>query len=106
MQELTQQRCNRHHRREAVARCPSCERYFCRECVTEHQGRFLCSNCLSMESETSLLAKRKFAALFRILHFGFGGLMIWLAFYLVGYLLLAIPSDFHEGTIWKTIGGG
>ena len=106
MQELAQQRCYRHHHREAAARCPSCEQYCCRECVTEHQGRLLCSNCLSMESEISLLAKRKFAALFRLLQFGFGGLMIWLAFYLVGYLLLAIPSDFHEGTIWKTIGGG
>ena len=101
MQALTQQRCYRHHHREAVARCLSCGRYFCRECVTEHQGRLLCSTCLSKQPETSLPARAKFAVLFHFLQFGFGGLIIWLAFYLVGYLLLSIPTDFHEGTIWK-----
>src|SRR5580658_7631208 len=33
---LLDQRCFNHDLREAVAQCPSCKRFFCRECVTEH----------------------------------------------------------------------
>ncbi|MBT8374528.1 MAG: rhomboid family protein, partial [Deltaproteobacteria bacterium] len=35
MKDLALQRCNNHGQREAVARCPKCRRYFCRECITE-----------------------------------------------------------------------
>ncbi len=31
---------------------------------------------------------------------GFGYLLIWYAFYLVGLMLLSIPDNFHEGTMW------
>ncbi len=40
-------RCAYHHGREAAARCPSCHRDYCRECVTEHRGRLLCITCLA-----------------------------------------------------------
>jgi hypothetical protein len=30
--------------------------------------------------------------------------LIWFFFFLIGRGLLAIPSSFHEGTIWKTFG--
>jgi hypothetical protein len=43
---LLQQRCWNHDAREAVCRCPSCGRSFCRECVTEHESRLLCAACL------------------------------------------------------------
>lgn len=43
---LLQQRCWNHEAREAVCRCPSCGRSFCRECVTEHESRLLCAACL------------------------------------------------------------
>lgn len=42
-----QTRCWHHGDREAVCRCLSCRRSFCRECVTEHEERFLCSDCLA-----------------------------------------------------------
>lgn len=44
---LSRQRCWTHARREAVSRCPSCTRFYCRECVTEHEGRLLCVGCLA-----------------------------------------------------------
>ena len=44
---MIHQRCFRHDGREAAARCPGCRRYFCRECVTEHDGRLLCAACVA-----------------------------------------------------------
>lgn len=41
-----EQRCWNHEAREAVCRCPSCGRSFCRECVAEHESRLLCAACL------------------------------------------------------------
>jgi hypothetical protein len=35
--------------REAVSRCPVCTRFFCRECVTEFDGRVLCSSCIEAQ---------------------------------------------------------
>ncbi len=43
---LKHKRCFNHADREASARCPSCKNDFCRECITEHDGRMLCVNCL------------------------------------------------------------
>jgi len=41
-----QQRCWNHEAREAACRCPGCGRSYCRECVSEHEGRLLCAACL------------------------------------------------------------
>src|SRR5438132_254763 len=46
MEILARQRCLNHLNREAVARCPECKRFFCRECVTEHEDRLICAACL------------------------------------------------------------
>ena len=46
MDDLLHQRCFNHMLREAVACCPECRRYFCRECVTEHEDKVLCAACL------------------------------------------------------------
>ncbi len=102
MNDLSNQRCYHHQRREAVVRCPDCQRYFCRECVTEHLERMLCSQCLSRLTETQ---KKRSAFWLRgvyLLAQGTGGfLLLWYAFYLVGMMLLSIPDTFHEGTIWE-----
>jgi len=47
MTTLAQERCFRHDLREAAGRCPSCRRYYCRECLTEHDHRLLCVACLA-----------------------------------------------------------
>lgn len=44
---LAHERCLRHDLREAAGRCPACRRYYCRECLTEHDHRLLCVTCLA-----------------------------------------------------------
>ncbi len=102
MSTLTEQRCYNHGQREAVARCLECNRFFCRECVTEHENRVVCSGCLSTltgESSPDFLSARQRALRWCIAMGSF--MLAWLSFYGLGRLLLTIPSSFHEGTFWK-----
>jgi hypothetical protein len=102
MAALSQQRCYHHPRREAVVRCPACGRFFCRECVTEHDDRMLCSGCLAQMAGGKDQGAGRWRAQVALWTQGIGGfLMIWYLFYLVGRMLLAIPHEFHEGTIWQ-----
>ena len=100
---LSRQRCVRHPEREAAARCPACARFFCRECVTEHEGRILCASCLSRQSEessepshswmrTAFRAVRKCALLTASF------LLLWGFYTALGSLLHAIPHKFHDST--------
>ena len=50
MSDLARQQCFNHPGREAIVRCPSCRRDYCRECVTEHDDRYLCSSCLRAQA--------------------------------------------------------
>jgi hypothetical protein len=43
---LRHARCLFHPLREAAARCPSCGGTFCRECVTDEEGKLACPPCL------------------------------------------------------------
>jgi len=43
---LRHARCLFHPLREAAARCPHCEGTFCRECVTDEEGKLACPPCL------------------------------------------------------------
>jgi hypothetical protein len=47
-----QQHCWNHEAREAACRCPACGRSYCRECVSEHEGRLLCAACLIAATAT------------------------------------------------------
>ena len=99
---LSQQRCFNHQQREAAARCLECGRFFCRECITEHEDRLLCSNCLR---ETATSTKTKLAFLFgpiRFFQFFCGLVILWFVFYYLGDLLLELPSSFHEGKLWMS----
>ena len=98
---LSQQRCYHHREREAVVRCPECGRYYCRECVTEHDQRMLCSACLvQWKQGRPLVVGPWLGRLILVAQGSLGFLLIWYAFYLIGLMLLAIPDAFHEGTIW------
>ena len=46
---LAERRCVLHPEREAAVRCVACQRYYCRECVTENSGRMLCAHCLRQD---------------------------------------------------------
>jgi len=102
MPDITQQRCHNHLEREAVARCPACGRFFCRECITEHEDKVLCAACLRKLVEPSGQTSDRFQGLFRLGHFLIGIIILYVLFYYSAQILLALPSDFHEGTLWQT----
>src|SRR6266566_2805346 len=101
MKDLAYQRCFNHAQREAAARCPECGRFFCRECITEHDDRVICSMCLRKLARVPLLQRRGFAGAFQICQCLLGLLVAWFFLYLVGEALAAMPTAFHEGTLWK-----
>ena len=102
MSSLVHQRCFNHVQRESVARCPECGHYFCRECITEHDDRVICAACLAKIARAPQLRRRTLAGLGRAAACLLGVIAIWFFFYLVGEELLAIPSSFHEGTMWQS----
>ena len=102
MENLSLQKCYHHSQREAVARCPECGRFFCRECITEHEDRVLCTSCLNVHQSITRIHKLKFGTFIRMGQFLTGLFILWMFFYYLGQALLSIPSDFHEGTIWQT----
>jgi hypothetical protein len=100
MASLVQQRCRNHSLREAVARCPDCRHYFCRECVSEHDDQVLCAVCLQRRAKVPLLQRRGFAAALSLLFCLIGFLTAWIFFFVLGESLLSLPDAFHEGTFW------
>jgi len=102
MQDLSRERCFNHALREAVARCPECGRYFCRECVTEHEGRVVCSACLRKLAKLSLGERAGLTVLLELILSLGGMLLAWMFFYYVGLALLRLPDSFHEGSLWRT----
>lgn len=99
---FSQNRCLHHTQREAVARCPECREYMCRECVAEHDDRIICSSCLRKLAGKKERPKRSFSVVLRPVAL-LGGLFVaWLYFYIIGDWASALPSRFHEGTIWNS----
>ena len=101
MTSLTHQRCFNHSQREAAARCLGCRQFFCRECVTEHDDRVLCAACLEKLTKPQLTQHRAFVGAVRFAQCLFSLVLLWFFFYLAGEGLLAIPTSFHEGTLWR-----
>lgn len=95
-----QEHCLNHQIREAVARCPECEHFFCRECITEHDDRVICAACLKRVIQKLEIKHERFAGVVRIFQCMFGVLIAWVFFFVLGRLLLTIPDSFHEGTLW------
>ncbi len=92
---LVDQRCLNHALREAVAQCPSCKRFFCRECVTEHSGRMICVNCVNVLTRDGPDTEKRTRLRWTVT--ALAGLVItWLVFYYLGLTLARIPSQFHE----------
>jgi len=96
MRSLLHQRCFHHAAREAVARCPECTRFYCRECVTEHEGRIICANCLRRLAEANAAVGAGWWQVARgvmwMLSFG----LAWSVFYGLGSMLLAIDPKVHD----------
>jgi hypothetical protein len=98
---IFRQRCFNHLGREAAARCPGCQRFYCRECITEHEDRVLCAKCVRDLATGSSTRGNRFGVVCRIAQLAGATLVAWLFFYWVGQTLLSIDPSFHEGTLWK-----
>lgn len=97
--DLSAERCLNHPVREAAARCPGCRRHFCRECVTEHDGRALCAACIPRDDGRAAGRRRPWgAALLRAVGVAAGIVLAWFYFYLLGRALLLLPDDRHPTT--------
>lgn len=99
---MIQQRCFHHEFREAASRCPICQRYFCRECVTEHEDRVLCAECLKKIIARETPGSSGIGRVLRGLLPVAGLLMAWLFFYALGRTLLLVPAAVHDGTVWES----
>ena len=100
MSTLAHQRCFNHAGREAVARCPECKQFFCRECITEHEDRVLCAQCLKKLAGLPLTKRPAFIRLVRLIQCVLSIVIAWFFFFLIGEGLLSLPDNFHEGTLW------
>ena len=97
MATLEATRCFLHEDREAAARCPECSRFYCRECVTEHKGRVICSGCLAESAPKKKESKGTLGRILAPLKVVIALVVIWFVFLTVGVWLLEMPSEFHEG---------
>lgn len=104
---LAKSTCNLHLDRAASARCPSCKLFFCSECITEHDGKLTCAECLRKNQSPAEKENKKWAAiqLMPIVHFLIAVIISWSAFYFIAQVLMDVPDSFHDGTIWKNEGG-
>jgi hypothetical protein len=102
MPDLSQKRCFNHALREAAARCPECGQFFCRECITEHEDRVLCTSCLKKLARSQSSKRRTFAGVMRVVRLALGILIAWFFFFLIGEALIRLPDSFHEGTLWMS----
>lgn len=106
---LAHQRCVHHPAREAAARCPACRRHFCRECVTEHEGRYLCATCLQRPGGAGEARRRSpraaLRAFARMLVTGIAlaawFCLLWGFHTLGGILLQSVPHRFHDSTVFE-----
>lgn len=101
MLDIANKRCFHHAGREAVARCPGCGRFYCRECVTDHQGKVLCASCLKGGGDTGQTGPAAYVKVLRVVQVLASLAFLWFVFYVLGRSLLLLPSAFHEGTLWQ-----
>jgi hypothetical protein len=97
---LRQRRCDNHPQREASARCPECGRFFCRECITEHDDRVLCASCLAKLSVRKIAGPAAWALAPRLGLALVAVVVIYAVLLLIGSLLSSIPSHFHSQGGW------
>jgi hypothetical protein len=94
--DLSSRRCANHGEREAIARCLKCGGFFCRECVTEHDGKLTCAVCLARLREGGKRSGGNFmSTVASVATFAVGLVIAWMFFYYVGWFLLGLSDSFH-----------
>jgi hypothetical protein len=95
------QRCWTHEAREAVCRCPECGRSFCRECVTEHDGRLLCAACLKTLAQAPTSRRGGLRRLIPAAMALVGILLAWLVFFGAGAAFNLFASRLEQSS-WQS----
>jgi hypothetical protein len=89
--------CFNHAERLAAARCPECGHSYCRECITEHDGRLVCAVCLRKHSPAGLQRRNWYKAI-ALPVMGVAALSAsWLVFYTAGWWLEEITAPSAGG---------
>ena len=83
-----------------MARCPVCRNAYCRECVTEHEGRVLCAACLAKLVDAGSATRRRVLRAASAVLPVMGLALAWMFFYGIARALMLIPASVHDGTIW------
>jgi uncharacterized paraquat-inducible protein A len=92
-------RCRNHIERQAACRCPGCGFDFCRECVTEHDERLLCSRCMAELGASGTRPSRS-KTIGTIAQAVAGIAAAWIFFFLAGELTSMVVSPSHEVRAW------
>ena len=102
MSEGLHQTCLNHPTREAAALCPTCKRPFCRECITEHDYKMICANCLADLRKAKTEKKREVRLpLMPVLQVVIGLIVLWTIYFQIGEILVNIPVELHDGKVWE-----
>ncbi len=96
--QLLRQACAHHPERESVGLCPECRHTYCRECLTEYEGRVICADCLAKERAPEKKSSGFLGWCVKsVLGCAVGVLLVFSFYYSLGWSLLKIPEQFHEG---------
>lgn len=103
-----QQRCWNHEAREAACRCPACGRSYCRECVSEHEGRLLCAACLSEVTAGREPGSGRGRGLAPAAMIAAAILLAWLTYWVAGESIMAVirrmqqePKSGAGASVWQ-----
>ncbi len=100
MSDLARQQCFNHSGREAIVRCPSCQRDYCRECVSEYDDRYLCSACLRLQAARETPTPRRMRMPVGAFLGLLGLLSAWTVYYgATEFLTIRNGSD-HAYRVW------
>ena len=105
MESSLHQTCLNHPDREAAAQCPSCKRPYCRECITEHDYKMICANCLSELSAEQGAKSRGFSLpIMPVFQITAAFLILWTVYYQLGDLLIDLSDSFRSWQEWPGFG--
>lgn len=65
----------------------------------------VCASCLRQLAGPARPARRRWRRLVSLTQGLLALFLLWLCFYGVGRALIAIPTSFHEGTLWRHVAG-
>jgi hypothetical protein len=96
---LIRERCWHHPDREAAGRCTGCARFFCRECITEHDDRFICATCLERAARARTHRGTRVFQTTLLTCAGF--IAAWVAFYAAAEWFASRAHEWQDNKTWQ-----